>query len=412
MSLLFEKTSLSLKFFHLRNKISTLLLKFASVQVPACTHHHGVQIEGLESSGRGWATKTKPNFDSPSPACKNELNPQWNCAMFKQLLKLSQGSFSLSFPLVVDVSTDMGSNKLLVPFSSYDASASWSRDVHVLQKALLGPPAGVRLLLHCWRKKTLAATPAPFSDSETSCHSQEAMETLFQASLAVLDSHPLVKSLAGIKNWVKPCWRHYWQRRGSDFDWLSHLLERNKLYQTGIFPCSPITLSRTLASKLCWWVGSLPCVWFSWICFLQLCRNSSQINLEAVQHVWGSQICDISTCDDSDVVAVAIPDVPRAHMQGFAQFPEITALPHSTHRTGKNKPSNNFDSLQKQPHPFSLHSSDSSVQGWKKPGPEQEGKKKGIKIKFNEIVSSSRLSPKYIRNVAPFGTSFTTVWSS
>lgn len=69
--------------------------------------------------------------------------------MFKQLLKLSQSSFSLSFPLVVDVSTDMGSNKLLVPFSSYDASASWSRDVHVLQKALLGPPAGVRLLLHC-----------------------------------------------------------------------------------------------------------------------------------------------------------------------------------------------------------------------------------------------------------------------
>lgn len=43
----------------------------------------------------------------------------------------------------------MGSNKLLVPFSSYDASASWSRDVHVLQKVLLGPPAGVRLLLHC-----------------------------------------------------------------------------------------------------------------------------------------------------------------------------------------------------------------------------------------------------------------------
>lgn len=29
--------------------------------------------------------------------------------------------------------------------------------------------------------------------------------------------------------------------------------------------------------------------------------------------VWGSQICDISTCDDPDVVAGAIPDVPRAH---------------------------------------------------------------------------------------------------
>lgn len=78
------------------------------------------------------------------------------------------------------------------------------------------------------------------------------METLFQASLAVLDSHPLVKSLAGVKKWVKPCWQHHGQGRGSDFDFLSHLLERNKLYQSGIFLCSPSTLSRTLASKLCW----------------------------------------------------------------------------------------------------------------------------------------------------------------
>lgn len=63
--------------------------------------------------------------------------------------------------------------------------------------------------------------------------------------------------------------------------------------------------------------------------------------------VWGSQICDISTWDDPDVVAVAIPDVPRAHMQGFAQFPEIIAQSHSTHCTEKKKPSNNFGSLQK-----------------------------------------------------------------
>lgn len=63
--------------------------------------------------------------------------------------------------------------------------------------------------------------------------------------------------------------------------------------------------------------------------------------------VWGSQICDISTCDDPDVVAVAIPDVPRAHRQGCAHFPEITALPHSTNCTGKKKPSNDLGSLQK-----------------------------------------------------------------
>lgn len=53
MSLLFEKTSLGFIFSHLRNKISTLLLKSASIQGPACTRHHGAQIEGLESSGRG-----------------------------------------------------------------------------------------------------------------------------------------------------------------------------------------------------------------------------------------------------------------------------------------------------------------------------------------------------------------------
>lgn len=52
MSLFFEKTSLGFKFSHPRNRINTLLLKSAIIQVPACTHHHRVEIEGLESSGR------------------------------------------------------------------------------------------------------------------------------------------------------------------------------------------------------------------------------------------------------------------------------------------------------------------------------------------------------------------------
>lgn len=169
--------------------------------------------------------------------------------MFKQLLRLSQASFSLSFPLVVHVNTDLSSSKLLAPFSPYDTSASWSRGCSSAPENPPGSSSWGAALSPLLKKKTLAASPAPVSDSEMSCGD---METLFQASLAVLDSHPLAKSLAGIKKWVKPCWRHQRQRRGSDFDSLSHLPERNQLYQAGIFLCSPSTLSRTLASKLCW----------------------------------------------------------------------------------------------------------------------------------------------------------------
>lgn len=95
--------------------------------------------------------------------------------------------------------------------------------------------------------------------------------------------------------------------------------------------------------------------------------------------VWGSQICDISTCDDPDVVAVAIPDVPRAQMQGFAQFPEITALPHSTHFTGKEKPSNNF---KNSPILFLSILLTHLSRDKKKSGPEKEEKKRKDKNKI------------------------------
>lgn len=91
------------------------------------------------------------------------------------------------------------------------------------------------------------------------------------------------------------------------------------------------------------------------------------MNLEAVQHLSGVPIYVISllVVFQMWLLFVAIPDVHRAHMQWFAQFPEITGLLHATRYTSNNKPSNNLGSLQKRSDPFFLHSSDSSAQGWK-----------------------------------------------
>lgn len=192
---------LGFKFSHLRNKISTLLLKSASIQLPACTCHHGAKIEGLESSGKGWMTKTKPNFDSLSPARKNEPNPQWDCAMYKQLLKLSQLVFSLGGGC---------EHRYRVPINSLLPFPLMTHRPHGAGMFICSRKLSWVLQLGCssfsiaeGKKKTLAASPAAVSDSEMSCHSQEAIATLFQASLAVLGSHPLVKSLAGIKKGSK-----------------------------------------------------------------------------------------------------------------------------------------------------------------------------------------------------------------
>lgn len=108
---------------------------------------------------------------------------------------------------------------------------------------------------------------------------------------------------------------------------LSHLLERSKLYQQRIFLCSTSMLSRTLASRALL-VSGKPTICLIFLDVLsptaqEFCldefRGSSTL-------VWGSQICDISTCDVPDVVAICCN--PR-HSQGT--YVVVRTVPRNHH---------------------------------------------------------------------------------
>lgn len=89
--------------------------------------------------------------------------------------------------------------------------------------------------------------------------------------------------------------------------------------------------------------------------------------------VWGSQICEISTCDDPDVVAVAIPDVPRAHMQGFPR--NHCTAPHNAQ--GRKSPATTLVACKNSPILFLSILLTHLSRDEKKSGPEKEENKRG-----------------------------------
>lgn len=125
---------------------------------------------------------------------------------------------------------------------------------------------------------------------------------------------------------------------------LSHLLEWSKLYQRRIFLCSTTKLSRTLASRARL-VSGKPTIWPMFLDVLSptawgFCpdafRGSSTL-------VWASQICDISTGDVADAVAVCCN--PGCSEGTYAAVPRNHHT--ATCYTGNTKPSNNLGSLKK-----------------------------------------------------------------
>lgn len=144
MSLLFEEAGSGLKSSHLRNKMLLNLPVFKFILVPTI-----IEIQGYSHLGEGKSQNITPTLTVQ--ALLTAINAI--CAMFRQSLQLPLDSFSLSFPVGgvwTQIWAPINSLYRLFPLGRIGLIEQGCSSA---PEGSLGSPAGVRLLLHCWRKQ-------------------------------------------------------------------------------------------------------------------------------------------------------------------------------------------------------------------------------------------------------------------